>query len=229
MSPGAALCINTVYCALVGTMAAPRWLCPALRLLVQAILLALLWINFGHESWQKYLDDKVLVTTEERLEERPRLPAVTICPYSSTNLNPDTASHYVETLCKDQEDIAGCIEAESGDLGSAVVSATRGFDGDSLLDTELWIEDITAVFLKKCFTLNTTVGMENDFVSGSLVVKLNKSLNNFVFVHDLDYFVPGLNPFSMPKRTLASGLDRIKTFREHSSEFSKLFMKVHKL
>ena len=180
----------------------PRWMCTALRLLVQAILLAVLWYNFGHESWQKYRDDKVLVTTEERLEERPRMPAVTICPYSSTNLNPDTANHRVETLCKDKEDIAGCIQDESGNLTSAVVSATRGFGGDNLLDTNLWLEDITAVFLKKCFTLNTTARMENDFVLGSLVVKLNKSLNQFVFVHDLNFFVPGLNPFSMPKSVL---------------------------
>ena len=68
-------------------------------------------------------------------------------------------------------------------------------DGPSLMDPSMWIPDITLPAAGKCYTLNTSLTLEEDFVTATLRIGWKKDLNYMIFIHDINYFANSQNPY----------------------------------
>ena len=132
-------------------------------------------------------------------------PAVTICPNIPGQIGfqkmANTADGYVlDEICKDYGDLADCIETEGFNSPLDFVNVSKGVRNgfNAIQDPNMWVSDFTVSFLGLCHTLNTSVEMEFDFLSGAFFFTLNESLDYQVYVHDPDYFMINVNPFAMP-------------------------------
>ena len=91
------------------------------------ILQIILVRYFAVPNFQKYLAQKILVTTKEEAEENETIPAVTICPSNPAvgtayKKNISISDNFIEEVCLNAKNISRCLQDESYNL-------TQGLEG----------------------------------------------------------------------------------------------------
>ena len=177
----------------------PRMKLPWLiKFCVQAVLLFIFIFFFGHQSIQRYLDKKVIVTTFQENHEHVEAPSVTICPMKPYPNFISQNFEAVEQICNQKrgEDISRCLEDTTPNLTSLVAAISKGDGADvekMALDPQDWTPDFTAPHVGVCFTFVSpfTLGLLGK--NESLLVWLYSNVEVVAFVHDPNFFLINFN------------------------------------
>ena len=172
---------------------------------------------FGLPSWERYLEEKTVVTSAEKDLGGIPAPMVTVCPLNSNTvmgyknnsltLHKFLTSEVVYEICKGLEgvDIVHCVENKTLNLSDGIRYALKGFTGleGDFTDSKFWSPDFSYSANGICYQLeaNTTLGTKK--LPDSLVVYL-KSRKSLIFIHDPNYFLQSTNP-DFPLNMMLSG------------------------
>ena len=92
----------------------------------------------------------------------------------------------------------------------------------SLLDPKFWIKDFTWTRDGFCYTLNSTIRVDNDYEKGAIVFfAKDVDMHQIIYIHDPDFFVINDNPMALPKT-------RIKVMA-NSSQYQRIILVEHSL
>ena len=179
----------------------------AAKLSLQLSLFTVCLFVFGFPSIEKYKAEETIVTTKEEKKDEILAPAVTICAINKNNLNGfKTVNHVsnfgdiLQAFCSESTNMKSCIDGQTYNLSETVMNATKGISSEAknLIGPHLWISDFSGTYFGQCFTLNTSISMDLQAITGTLRISLAKDLNYNIFVHDLNYFLINVNPYGIP-------------------------------
>ena len=178
----------------------------AAKLSVIVVLFALCFAYFTLPSLKEYMAQQIIVTTSEEKVNEVLAPAVTVCA-----LNPrvgiDEIHKAFQIFCANVTDVRKCFDNATFNFSSTIVNATKGYSpyDSSLMNPSLWFSEVTLPSAGKCYTLNTSLKLEQDFMTGTIRLMLKRELNYWLFIHDINYFVQNQNPFGVPVNFRAVG------------------------
>ena len=122
-----------------------------IKCLVQITLLVILLKYFGLQSWQRFKEEKTILTSAEKDLGEISAPSVTVCvqnPKTQFGYKDDslggklvTSSEIIGKICQglQGEEIVRCLEEKSYNLLTAVIQASKGFLEDTIpTDTRFW-------------------------------------------------------------------------------------------
>ena len=175
--------------------------------LVQVTLLVILLKYFGLQSWQRFKDEKTIVTSAEKdLGEIPA-PSITVCVlnpktqlgYKDDLLGADlvTSSDVIGEICKglQGEDIVRCLEEKSYNISTGVKQASKGFLGDNIpTDSRFWNAEFSSGREGLCHQLEANMTLGTDQDTDPLVITFNAALSPWVWIHDPNFFITSSNP-----------------------------------
>ena len=115
---------------------------------VQAILVVILFRYFGLPSWQRYREEKTVVTSTEMDLGEITAPSVTVCATNSETMigfrnNSVSRERFADMeivgeVCKDRRggDIVRCVEEQAYNLSAVVNFARKGIFGKNLTGSQ---------------------------------------------------------------------------------------------
>ena len=156
-------------------------------------------IYFTLPSVREYLEEQIIITTSEEKVDANLAPAVTVCA-QNPGLSVIEYSNALHKYCANELDIRMCIDNATFTFHTTILNARKGYNpsGPSLMDPSLWIPEVNLPAIGKCFTLNTSMTLERDFLTGTLRIELFKDLKYYFYVHDIDYYTQNQNPYGIP-------------------------------
>ena len=178
-----------------------------LRLIVQIWLFGMFLHLFGKPALERYLDKKVVVVTSRRETGGTEAPAITLVV---RNRNTATAwkkeilmdNYFVDYFCSEpgqNQSIFYCIDKNTYNLSEISQSVNLGLPGRvGGFSNEVkysWIEDFSYSFMGRTYTLNITTKLNySSLDEGLLRIELERDLDYYIFVHDLNFFYATSNP-----------------------------------
>ena len=169
------------------------------KISVILVLFTIWLINFALPSLKEYQAEQIIVTTAEEKMNDILAPAVTVCA-QDPGIEVEDLHKALQKYCANETDIRRCLDDATSSFSATILDARKGYtpDGQSLMDPSMWIPDITLPSAGKCYTLNTSMTLEEDFVTGTLRIDLKKDINYGIFIHDINYFGNSQNPYGIP-------------------------------
>ena len=180
------------------------------KCLFQVILLVLLLKYFGFSSWERYHDEKTVVTSAEKDMGEIPAPTVTVCVlnqksllgYKNNSLHVMNFPTYeiVGEICKglQGEDIVLCLEEKTYNLATVVEQAAKGQYSSTpqhLTDTTYWHPEFSYSTAGMCYQLETNMTLGTDATTDLLSIFMNNNnLTTFVSIHDPNFFFQSSNP-----------------------------------
>ena len=191
------------------------YLRPLLKRLVEVLLLIVLFIYFGLPSWEKYQEEKTIVTSVEKDLGGIPAPTITVCAMNSktqmgykndsiSKMNFPT-SEIIGEICNGLQgkDIVGCAEDATFSRSSVVKRASKGLVGQNdLTKARFWSPEFSYSGNGICYQLeaNTTLGTEQE--TDVLVMEMNTTLSPWIMIHSPQFFVVNSNP-GLPMNLIA--------------------------
>ena len=195
-------------------MAAIAKLLKAGKVLLVVSLISIFLNYFGLKSWERYQNQKVLVTQSWERPDFLPTPSITVCPASEdtgngfSNVSRETRisataedKSVLEYICGglEAERLVECVEQNVLDLASIVTFEGYGpsirIDNNTFKDLPLKEEHWKMNFdyaKGPCHTFqnNQTIGT----IEKGLKIGLNETMKHLIFVHDPRYFIKSKNP-----------------------------------
>ena len=195
-------------------MAAIAKLLKAGKVLLVVSLISIFLNYFGLKSWERYQNQKVLVTQSWERPDFLPMPSITVCPASEdtgdgfSNVSRDSRisataedKSILEYICGglEAERLVECVEKNVLDLASIVTFEGYGpsprIDNNTFKDFPLKEEHWKMNFdytKGPChiFQNNQTIGT----IEKGLKIGLNETMKHLIFVHDPRYFIKSKNP-----------------------------------
>ena len=171
----------------------------AAKISVILVLFTIWLINFALPSLKEYQAEQIIVTTAEEKMNDILAPAVTVCA-QDPGIEVEDLHNALQKYCTNETDIRRCLDDATFTFSATILDAKKGYtpDGPSLMEPSMWIPDITLPSAGKCYTLNTSITIEKDFVTGTLRIVFKKDMNYGIFIHDINYFGNSQNPYGLP-------------------------------
>ena len=180
------------------------------KLIFLLLLACLCFYFFGLPLFNKYFAKEVTVV--ESLEKRDFLksPSITICPdvsWKNSSLSGIEPVGYFKEQCpmaKSAQEFKSCVENRTYNFSETIESASHGFvsrTAKNLSDPGLWTWDMPLAVGGRCYTLNYEANLTMDQTKDSLLFEptLNRSVH--VILHESNFFIPTLNPLTLPTVT----------------------------
>ena len=174
---------------------------------VQVILLVVLFKYFGLPSWERYKEEKTVVTSAEKDLGGIPAPTVTVCSAnnetmigfknSSVRMENFTNGEFVFKLCKGLtgDDIIHCVKNETFGFSEGIKMASKGLLGlaGNLPYPRFWSPEFSWSAVGICYQLeaNVTLGITKTLDVLKIVLKTSKSS---IFIHDPNFFLVSNNP-----------------------------------
>ena len=145
--------------------------------LLVLLLLVLLLKYFGFSSWERYCDEKTVVTSAKKDFGEIRAPTVTVCSYNpksqlgykdnSLHKSNFPTNEIVGEICKglQGEDIIQCLEEKTYNLSTVVEQASKGPYGSTpqlLTDSTYWHPEFSYTPSGLCYQLETNMTLGTD-------------------------------------------------------------------
>ena len=187
---------------------------------VQVVLMITLIKYFGVPSWERYQEEKTVVTSAEKNLGAIPAPMVTVCPVnpetmlglknSSLRMENFPNFEFVFELCKGlkEEDIIQCVEKNTFSFSEIVEHASKGFVGENFTEARFWGPEFSMSAVGICFQLDANLTLGTKQITDMLLIKL-KARKAFLLVHDPHFFILNSNPgFPLNFKTI----DTMKTY-----------------
>ena len=176
----------------------------AAKISLMLVLFVLCFTYFTLPSLNEYQAKQIIVTTSEEKVDEILAPAVTVCA-QDPNLSVVDYDKIFLKYCANEKDIRRCMDDATINFSSNILNARKGYTpgGPKLMDPSLWIPEITLTASGKCYTLNTSQTVLEDFITGTIRIELNKNMIYNLFIHDINYFANNKNPYALPVNFLA--------------------------
>ena len=190
-----------------------------LNIFFHLALFLLFLVFFGIPSIEKYLAKETIFTFSEEETGGIEPPAVTFVALKASGSNAVVGwktSHDIKNYQKfsmvdhceniSLTDLETCVSNDTFGLDEFLKEANLGFLDDRTglsAASSLWSEDLAATFLGRYFTLKPPRTLtRND--SDAIVFRMDttSSLTFWILLHDHNYFLLNINPFSQPARML---------------------------
>ena len=174
---------------------------------VQVILFVILFKYFGLPSWEKYKEEKTVVTSAEKDLGGIPAPTVTVCPAnnetmigyknSSVRMENFPGGTFVFKLCKGLtgDDIVHCVENKTFGFSEVIKMASKGllsFEGQ-FTDPRFWSPEFSWSAAGICYQLEANVTLGITKTLDVLRVVLNTSKSS-IYIHDPNFFLASNNP-----------------------------------
>ena len=193
-------------------MAAIAKLLKAGKVLLVVSLISIFLNYFGLKSWERFKNQKVLVTKSWEKPDFLPTPSITVCSLSAASgvafknvsremgKSATTAEkNILEYICKglEGEQLIECVERNVFDLASIV--QFEGYSRSIAIDQNTPKDDhwkMNFDYAKgPCYTFqnNQTMGNITNSKIG-LKIGLNETMKQLIFVHDPRYFIKSKNP-----------------------------------
>ena len=177
-------------------------------------LLIVFFFFFGLPSWKKFQAREVLINKRKIITTEIAAPAITICGFqfetwdgwknddsNKTGLNNNMPDFFILNKCKEPhsvEEALECINTKTYNLTETVSHAWTDSSNTStvidILNSSLWISDVSFTEFGKCHTLNDSVSLS----SSNWKIILDGSLSYFAYFHDPNFFILTTNPAIIP-------------------------------
>ena len=122
---------------------------------------------------------------------------------NSTLLQNDGPNSYILDQCKESnsvEEALECINTKTYNLTETVSDASayspNNYTVIDILNSSLWISDISCTLFGKCHTLNVSDSLSLSKLN--LNFNLDSSLNYLAYLHDPNFFILTANPATIP-------------------------------
>ena len=157
---------------------------------------------FGFKTGEKFLaKDTYILKSVEVLESVPT-PGITVCNLPGwkemanfTNTDEMMMQNTVDTFCKDASDIYACIKNGTFSMNDTFKEGAKF--NVSLMDPQLWKEDLTVGWTGRCFTFNDTRSLTSNSYPDTLSFEFNSGSHG-ILVHDPNFFACNMNPLGFP-------------------------------
>ena len=180
---------------------------PFIKGLVQLTLLVILLKYFGLQSWQRFKEEKTVVTSAEKNLGEISAPSVTVCvenPKTQMGYKDDfleselaSSSGIIGQICQglQGEDIVRCLEEKTYNISTVVKQASKGVSGGTnRTDTRFWNADFSSASEGMCYQLEANMTLGTDQETDVLLISLNSALFSWVWIHDPKFFLTNSNP-----------------------------------
>ena len=187
----------------------------SLNILLELTLFGLFLGFFGIPSVSKYLAKETIVISSVEDTNGIEAPAVTIIARQTNamglTLGWKTADENMISIqnfkivhhCKEINltNLEACISNDTFGLHDFLKEAKLGLSKKASSSLALWTEDMTATFHGRHFTWKPSQAITRN-ETDALVFKLNttSSFSYIGWVHDADFFLTNINPFSTPSK-----------------------------
>ena len=225
--------------------------CPTLlfclNILLQLSLFVVFLLFFGIPAVRKYLARETIVISSVEETQGIEAPSITIVARQLNAKTPTSPALGWKTVdenmisilsfnlanhCKEIDlNVEACVSNDTFALTDFLMGATLGYSNEASpslfhesMTPPLWKEDVTATFQGRHFTLSlprTITRKETDALVFSL--DTTSSFTYIFWVHDEDFFLTNINPFSTPSKIwwvkgadlVSSGYYRDLTLTKH--------------
>ena len=183
------------------------------KILLQVVLFVLFLKYFGLVSWQRYREQRVVLTSSDESIESLPPPAITLCPIDHQDQigfidaigeedEPAVGwkGKLISHLCqgKEGDEIVDCIEERAVDQTTIANYITSGFQKErSLPEKIFWRTEFSHVIAGLCSTIEIPYPLGIDLAKEAIWVGLNNSYAFIVYIHDPSFFLINNNP-SLP-------------------------------
>ena len=192
------------------------------KILLQVVLFAIFFNYFGLVSWQRYKEQRVVLTSSDEAIDNLPAPAITLCPLDheskigyidaiESSSVPALEGKFISHLCegKDGEEIVDCIEEKAVNRNTIANFITRGFPQEkSFPDPSLWKTEFSHGIYGLCSTIQIPFPLGVDLAKEAIWVGLNNSYAFLVWIHDPKFFLLNNNP-SLPMNAFLQNEDMI--------------------
>ena len=190
--------------------------------IVLQLSLFVIFLNFfGIPAITKYQNKETMVVYSEEETDGIEAPAITMLAVKDTGFGWKTVGKRVTSLalffmvgqCEKVgfSDVETCVSNDTFDLSEFLKEARLGlYDGMGTTSlfrdpstSPLWTEDMTVTFSGRYFTLSLSriiTRRESDVIL--FRVDSTSSFSYTFFVHDENFFLMNINPFSLPRNCL---------------------------
>ena len=194
------------------------------KILLQVVLFAIFFNYFGLVSWQRYKEQRVVLTSSDEPVNKLPAPAITLCP-----IDHNDQIGYVDVIGKEDEpavqwkgrlishicqgkegdEIVKCIEEKAVNQTTLAKFITRGFQqGKGFPDPSLWRTEFSHGIYGLCSTIQIPFPLGVDLAKEAIWIGLNKSYNFMIYIHDPNFFLLNNNP-SLPMNVFVQDDDMI--------------------
>ena len=169
--------------------------------------MVILFKYFGLQSWERYWQEKTVVTSAEMDLGGIPAPTVTVCPQNprslmgyknnSVNMEAFPSSEIVFEVCKglEGEDIVRCVEDKTFSLSDGIHFARKGYSGlgGNFTDPKFWTPEFSFSAAGICYQLeaNTTLGIKRPLHVLWILLKTRQTV---IFIHNSNFFFGSVNP-----------------------------------
>ena len=180
------------------------------KILLQAVLFAIFFNFFGLVSWERYKEQRVVLTSSDEAVDNLPAPAITLCPIDHEDqigfidiIGQDDQpavqwkGKLISHVCRGKEgdEIAKCIEEKAVNQTTLAKFITQGFQPEkSLPDSSLWQTEFSHGIYGFCSTIQIPFPLGVDLAKEAIWVGLNNSYAFVVFIHDPNFFLINNNP-----------------------------------
>ena len=183
------------------------------KIFLQISLFAIFLNYFGLVSWERYKEQRVVLTSAGKHMENLPPPAITLCPIDHQDQigyidaigeDDGPAVHWkgnlISHLChgKEGDEIVGCIEEKAVDQTTIAKFVTKGFQKEnSLPEQSFWRTEFSHGIAGLCSTIQIPYPLGIDLAKEAIWIGLNSSYAFIVYIHDPNFFLINNNP-SLP-------------------------------